>query len=334
MIKFLNKLRFGIVVFFHSFFRGLKSADTAMLSQVSGEDEDDQEISHKLELKSVYADLLQEKKTQEVLETIDMSYRVPREANKYEVTIMGDLSDNAVGSDKELSAVAVKKVAMKYEKHPEVFNEKGYHVTLIQDNKKIPKKGNLSASLKDFVDAINAPEHDFVPLIELEYDGFVPRFTLQNFVTKIVVRETKAGKTKVDLYIPSEAGQFTKTDAILIAELHRILDNSLTKTDFLDIKGLRFVTDKAYGAEDLIEYNFADFKFNKITIFDGSFVLTFNVSAPKIFDIVESHKTETLTKKYEEIAPRKDKISVEDIGALERRELKLTNKTSSGQTIS
>lgn len=315
------------MVFFHGLFRGLRSADDTMLSQVSGEEGDEQEISHRLEINNVYNDLLKEKKTQEVMETIDMSYRVAREANKYEVTLIGDLGDDSVGSEKELSAIAVKKVAMKYNKHPEVFNERGYHVTLIQDNKMIPKKGNFSAMVQDFVDAINTSGNDFIPLIDLKYDGFTPRFSLGKYITKVVARETKAGKTKVDLYLPSEAGQFTKTDAILIAELHRIMDNNLKKTDFLDIQALSFTTDKAYGAEDYIWYNFAFLKFKKISIFDGSFVLTFEVGATQNVDIVEEHKTESLTKKYEEMAPRKDGLSIENIGAIERREKKLAQKT-------
>ena len=323
MTNFFKKLKLGLALSFHGLFRGLRSADAAMLSQVSGEDGDDQEISHKLEINNVYNDLLQEKKTQEVMETIDMSYRVAREADKYEVTLIGDLSDDSVGSDKMLSAIAVKKVAMKFDKHPEVFNEKTYHVTLIQDNKLIPKKGNFAATLTDFIEAINTNGNDVVPLIDLKYDGFTPRFTLAKYITKVVVRETKAGKTKVDLYLPSEAGQFTKTDAILIAELHRIMDNGLKKTDILDISELSFVTDKAFGAEDYIQYNFKPLKFNKISIFDGYFVLTFNVSEVSTFDIVEAHKTKSLDKKYEEMAPRKDGISIEDVGAIERREQKL-----------
>jgi hypothetical protein len=326
MRKFLNKLRLNITLFFHGIFQGLRSADTTMLSQVSGEDGDDQEVSHKLEINSVYNDLLREKKTQEVMETIDMSYRVAREANKYEVTLIGDLGDDSVGSDRELSAVAVKKVAMKYDKHPEVFNERGYHVTLIQDNKKIQKANNFSMTADDLKEAINTNGGDFVTLIDIRYDGFTPRFTLQNFVTKVVVRETKAGKVKLDLYLPTEAGQFTKTDAILIAELHRIMDNNLKKTDFLDIKALSFTTDKAYGAEDYIWYNFAFLKFKKITIFDGSFVLTFEVGATQSVDIVEEHKTESLTKKYEEMAPRKGNLSIENLGAIDRREEKLSKK--------
>lgn len=329
MTNFFKKLKMDVILFFHGLFMGLKQADATMLSQVSGEDGDDQEISHRLEINSVYADLLREKQTEEVMETIDMSYRVAREADKYEVTLIGDLSDGAVGSDKELRAVAMKKVLSKYEKHPEVFNEKTYHVTLIQDNKKIPKNGNMSASIKDFVDAINAPEHDFVPMFELSYDGFTPRFKLENFITKGVIRETKAGKTKIDLYIPSDAGQFTKTDAILISELHRILDNNLKKTDFLDISGIKFVTDKAYGAEDLIEYEITGLKYNKISLFDGSFVLTFNVSSVKTYDIVEAHKTKSLDEKYEKMAPKKGGNSIENIGAMERRELKLSKKGTS-----
>ena len=326
MIKLFNKLRLNLGVFFHGLFRGLRSADVAMLSQVSGEDGDDQEISHKLEINNVYNDLLREKKTQEVMETIDMSYRVAREANKYEVTLIGDLGDDSVGSEKELSAVAVKKVSMKYDKHPELFNERGYHITLVQDNKLIPKNGNFSATLKDFVDAINSNGNDFVPLIDIKYDGFTPRFALKKFITKVVARENKSGKVKLDLYLPSEAGQFTKTDAILIAELHRIKDNNLKKTDFIDIQAISFTTDKAYGAEDYIWYNFAFLKFKKISIFDGSFVLTFEVGATQNIDIVEEHKTDSLTKKYEEMAPKRDGISLESVGAIERREKKLAKK--------
>ena len=327
MIKFFKKLKLNLTLFFHGLFQGLRSADATMLSQVSGEDGDDQEISHRLEINSVYNDLLREKKTQEVLETIDMSYRVAREANQYDVTLVGDLGDDSVGSEKELSAIAVKKVAMKYDKHPEVFNEKTYHITLIQDNKKIQKVNNFSMTAEDLKEAINTNGGDYVSLIDIKYNGFTPRFALQNFVTKVVVRETKAGKVKLDLYLPTEAGQFTKTDAILIAELHRIMDNNLKKTDFLDIQALSFTTDKAYGAEDYIWYNFVFLKFKKITIFDGSFVLTFDVGTTQNVDIVEEHKTESLTKKYEEMAPRKDGLSIENVGAIERREKKLAQKT-------
>lgn len=331
MKNVFKKIIFKISFFFHSLFQGLRSADTAILSQVSGEDSDDQEVSHKLEINSVYADLLREKKTQEVEEIVDASYRIAREADKYEVTLIGDLSDDSVGSDRELSAIAVKKVAMKYNKHPEVFNEKGYHITIIQDNKKIQKTNNFSMTAEDLKEAINTNGGDYVSLIDIKYNGFTPRFALQNFVTKVVVRETKSGKVKLDLYLPTEAGQFTKTDAILIAELHRIMDNNLKKTDFLDIQALSFTTDKAFGAEDYIWYNFAFLKFKKISIFDGSFVLTFEVGATQNVDIVEEHKTESLTKKYEEMAPKKNGISIESLGAIKRREEKLNKKAAQNQ---
>ena len=326
MVNLFKKIHLWFTLLFHGLFQGLRGADVTMLSQVSGEDSDDQEISHKLEINNVYNDLLREKKTQEVLEMIDMSYRVAREADKYEVTLIGDLGDDSVGSDKSLSAVAVKKVAMKYDKHPEVFNERGYHITLIQDNKKIQKTTNFTMTPEDLKEALNTSGKDFTTLIDIKYDSFTPRFALQNFVKKVVVRETKAGKTKLDLYLPAEAGQFTKIDAILIAELHRIMDNNLKRVDFLDIQALSFTTDKAYGAEDYIWYNFAFLKFKKITIFDGSFVLTFEVGAKQNVDIVEEHKTESLTKKYEEMAPRKDGLSIENVGAIERRNKKLAQK--------
>ena len=106
------------------------------------------------------------------------------------------------------------------------------------------------------------------------------------------------------------------------------MDNNLKKTDFLDIQALSFTTDKAYGAEDYIWYNFTFLKFKKITIFDGSFVLTFEVGTKQNIDIVEEHKTESLTKKYDKMAPRKDGLSIENVGAIERREKKLAQKNA------
>ena len=106
----------------------------------------------------------------------------------------------------------------------------------------------------------------------------------------------------------------------------RIKDNALEKTDFLDIQTISFVTDRAFGVDDYIWYSLSSLKFKKISIFDGSFVLTFEVGASQTLDIVEAHKTESLTKKYKEMAPRKKEISVEDIGAIERRDRKLAKK--------
>lgn len=325
MSKFVNKIIGRLRLFFYGIFYGLRKADETMLSQDT-DLADDVSVSHHLEIKSVYKDLLQEKRTQEVEELIDASYRVAREADQYEVTIMGNLGDDSVGSDTNLSAVAVKKVAPKYNKHSELFNEKSYYVTLIQDNKMILKKGNFNASLSDFIEALNSNGNDNVPLINIEYDGFTPRFTLQKFVTKLVVRETKTGKKKLDLYLPSEAGQFTKTDAILIAELHRIMDNNLKKTDFLDISSIKFTTDKAYGAENLIDYTFSGLKYQKISLHDGYFVLTFNLGKVETLDYVEKHKTKTLTEKYEQMTPKSDTISAENAGAIERRDAKLAKK--------
>ena len=323
MAGLLKKIKLNIVLFFHGLFHGLRAADSVMSSQVSGEEHDGLEVSHKLEIDSVYNDLLRERQTQDVQELVDMSYRVAREADKYEVTLIGDIGDDSVGSDKELKAVAVKKVAMRYDKHPEVFNEGGYHVTLIQDNKKFPKKSNMSATISDFANAINTNGLDCETTIDLKYDGFTPRFAIQNYITKLVIREGWSGKKRVDLYLPSEAGQFTKTDAILIAELHRIMDDGTKKTDFLDIQALSFVTDKAYGSDDYVLYDIGNLKLNKISLFDGSFVLTFEPGRLVLYDIVEAHKTESLTRKYDGMEPRKDGISIEDVGAIERRDKKL-----------
>ena len=318
MSNFLNKLKFNISVLFHELFHGLRNADDIILSQAN-EGADGQEVTHHIEIDSVYADLLREKKTQEVMETVDMSYRVAREADKYNVALIGDLGDDSVGSDKMLNAVATKKISMKYDKHPDVFNERFYHITVIQDNKLIQNISNLSATPEDLMNALRTGGNDFKSSISFKYDGFTPRFSLGNFVKRIVIRETSGGKKKTDLYIPLEPGQFTKTDAILVSELHRIIDNKIEKIDFLDISEIDFVSDRAYGTDDYVEYSLSGLKFNKITEFDGDFVVTFTISNISTFDIVDAHKTDTLTRKYKLVSPRKNSISIDDVSAIERR---------------
>ena len=64
MSKFFKKLKFNISVLFHGLFHGLRNADDVILSPVN-EGTDGQEITHHIEIDSVYADLLREKKTQE-----------------------------------------------------------------------------------------------------------------------------------------------------------------------------------------------------------------------------------------------------------------------------
>jgi hypothetical protein len=103
MTNLIKKIKLNLSLFFNGIFRGLKRADIELLAQKTDNNSNDQIISHQLEINSVYNDLLQEKKTEEVLETIDMSYRIAREADKYEVTLIGDLSDDSVNSENEES---------------------------------------------------------------------------------------------------------------------------------------------------------------------------------------------------------------------------------------
>lgn len=287
---------------FHSLFHGMKAADEVISQEASYGGGDTEIAQHKIQ-GGVFADFLDGKETQEVQEARYEHYKVYRESSKYNVKVEGLFGGG------EVKATATKKTAADFVSHVKVFNEDGYNLILIQDNKQFPKKSNF---LLDSDDAKSSEQTQTLSTLMIERDGFLPRFSIENYANKIVVRKKpKARKVRFDLYTTVYASQFGKVDALFIAELNRIKDNNDKKSDTTDFKSLKFVTDKAFGVEDFLIYEFNKIKFIGINVFDGNFVLTFEASVAKNGeDIVEKYRVEGVDKKYQENAPKSDTIDL------------------------
>ena len=135
----------------------------------------------------------------------------------------------------------------------------------------------------------------------------------------MVVRENGA-RAFVDLYLPSQASQFGKIDAILISNLHQMFTEQIKKSDIIDIVSLQWSSDKAWNSPDVCLFKYDDVKFVGMNFFDGSFVLTFDCNIVNDgTNLAEKYKTQELDKKYAEEAPKQDAI---DIFTLMRREEK------------
>lgn len=309
----MKKLIQNIRLFFHGVFWGLRSADQVISLQVNGEEE---EINHKLETPgNVYDDMLQEKETQRVQETRDALYRVYREADTYDVSVSGMKRDGENFDDDEsvLTAKATKKVALDKPKSP-VFETKGYKPILIQNAKDYENSINIKEKEGETGEAVD----DLSTLIfEIAYkDGLTPRFHIERYIQKLVIKENKNKKYKVDLYFSQYARQFVKRDSLFIAELSKIFDGTKRTSDMLDIETITFVTDKAYGYEDLHKITLSGINYKSICVFDGSFVLEFDCKKDDL-DVVEKYKTKELDEKY---ATNAFKHENPDINAILRKE--------------
>lgn len=313
MANFIKNVRTKLVIFFHSLFFGLKGGDEIITESANYGTGTDSNVTQKKVYDDVLADFLDGKETQRVVEMRDEYYRVFKESDKYEVSVNGLFDENGEDLDGEVTVETKRKVKSDFLKRIEVYNPENLKVRTIQDCKMIPIIGNYDA-----ITLITVAEHDqMVPNITVERDGFTPRFELERYANKVVVRTIDDKKCFVDFYTTIYASQFGKIDALFIAELNRIREKNLMRSDTTSFKTIDFVSDKAFNTDDLCEFKYTNPKYKSINIFDGNFVLTFECDVVLDgYDITEKYKTDEVTKNYEEKAP---KGKSQDIFAVNRR---------------
>ncbi len=303
--KFGRNLRLGIA----SLFYGMKGANDTIINPATTSSSE--EVNQKQELKgNVFSEMLQEQETQQVQETRDAYYRAYREADKYSVQISGIGEDGEIAGD--LSAVAVKKTVFEKPRIP-VYETKGYRPRIVQNAKDYENDEETK-----FEEAIKGEAIDnkdtFIYSIKYK-DGILPRFYVEKYITKLVVKENSKGKIKLDLYFSMYARQFVKRDSLFIAELNGIYNNTKTISVISDIEELSFVSDKAFGIENLHKITFSNIKYKKAVIFDGCFVLEFDANMTDE-DITAKYHMDSLDEKYKNKAPKKQTT---DINAITRR---------------
>lgn len=278
-----------IRLFFTAFFRGLRSADETMLRQANGVD-GSAEITQKASAGGVFNDMLRQEETQRVKEMRDRYYRIFKEADKYhvDVRIIGE------GDNEVFQAEARKKNLLDYSRHCDVLMREGETLEVIQDNWHMDS-GNLIEGLPKL--------YDYITTLDIKRDGYKTRFDIEKFATKIVVKTIANGRKVVDLYFPTMASQFGKIDAIFISALNKVFQDKPKRVDFFVFDEMDFVTDRAWGKDDICAYAFEDIHYAGLDIYDGQFVASFDCKATMdgVY-LAEKYKTEEVDKKYAEHA--------------------------------
>lgn len=281
--SFFKKLKFNLSVVWHSFFRGMRAADVKTMGGAKSSESDGTSVEESIEQKSVLNDLLNENITEEVQELVDSNYRVLRHANDYEYLGNG----NVIKKQKNMLADNLK-----------IFNPEGYKIIVIQDNKLVVK-GVLEATKDRYDEDGDIASEDMVDryTIKIERDIF-PRFLIEKYTKKIVVRQSEEN-VKVDLYCSSYPRQFRPTDALFINEMMNIYGKKTRNLDTVDIDTVEFITDKAYGVDDIILFKFGNMKYEGMNMYEKDFVITYTATPIcDAVDLTEKYHMDSLDEKY------------------------------------
>ena len=290
-MRWIRKVSMYVRFLWHSLFMGMSAADSIIKAPpVNGSAPES--VRHQ-EAGGVFSDFLKGKETEQTVEMRDKMYRVMREAEKYDVS---DITVRINGEDDDMEFITPhhlrRKTKADFANHADVMNPEGYPIRTIQDNRKSETNSMFSVE-------IPAGAYDFVTTISVERNGITPRFPIEKYAKRVVVRTAGEDRCLIDIYLPYDSSQFGKVDAILVSNLHQMMESGRVFNDITDFKGISWYSDRAWNCEDMCLFKYQDVKPLRISVYDGSFVITFSCKCEVDGKYVgEKYETSALSAKY------------------------------------
>lgn len=103
---------------------------------------------------------------------------------------------------------------------------------------------------------------------------FTRRFFLESFTKKLNVRQISKDEKMLEFYVSIYPDVDNRTSRVFINEIKKII-NEDKKSDILAFDEVEFITYKAIGVNDFLEYKYKISSFDKIVIFNGNYVIKF-----------------------------------------------------------
>lgn len=127
---------------------------------------------------------------------------------------------------------------------------------------------------------------------------FTPKFKLEDYITKFNVRTISNDKKLIEFFISQYPKDDSITSNIFIKELEKKYENKSISAIY-DISEIETITYKSIGVSDFKLFKYKILSFDKITLFNGSYLLKY-IAEPIIIgeDIFEKHKRIELDEKY------------------------------------
>lgn len=265
MKKWLIRLKYKLILFINNLAVATKNTEMQALTQGGIESVDGGGIKMGQDVNQGVHELsralLRGELTEEVKQLRYRNYKVDREAKKYKYYA---------------PTLALKRKDRKDNKFVSYDKSDGLDVITIQYNYAISE---------DVLDGINQIENGgrgkkTAYKFEMKRN-FVPRFRMEEFAKKVVVKRHDDSHAILDFYFSKYPERFfNKSDdksfrsKVFIHEIEHIRDEKI-KSDILDIERFRFVTSHAYRQDDLMEFTFRNIRFLEVNEFDGDYILKF-----------------------------------------------------------
>lgn len=178
---------------------------------------------------------------------------------------------------------------------------------IITTDKKVVKEDIVVVSDKNlgeisFEDMVSSMKSEKNIIIHREYRT---RFEIEQYTHRLVVRKVDENTRLLEFYISKYPDEFDRKTRLLISEIKKVIKNPRA-SDILDIEKVGFVTHKAIGAANGMEYIYSVKNFHKIVEHNGHYVIKF-MAKPIINGefMYNQHKLEDLEEKYATKAPKK-----------------------------
>lgn len=182
---------------------------------------------------------------------------------------------------------------------------------LDDDNSMFTKLPTINYDEKGFVESATHGEfkikdqldkHERPIKIEREY---LPNFQIENFATKLNVRTINETERLLEFYILKYADEDNRTTRLLISEIKKASLNPRASS-MLDIKEVGYITYKALGVSDFLEYQYKIKSFDKIIEFNSYYVIKFKADVTvNGRSIVEEFRDKALDERYKNKEPKK-----------------------------
>lgn len=311
MKKIFYKIIRGVYLFWASLFYGMRAADDEMLV-VS--DNDDATIGSEVDAHAngVAGAMLRGEVTQQVKELRYRTYKVDRESKKYEYFS----PTLALRREKQDSKFAT---CENSDNLPIVVIQPNdiYHITatesLAEANlEEIEKTGTIKYNASD----LDKPKN----VIKIERpSGFTPRYLLEDYTRKVVVRRKDGPECIVDFYVSKYPDISKFKSKGFVTEITK-LKESPRCIDINDITNLKFTSYKAFGVEDLNEFEYDLNHFTGVFEYDGMYILRYDATA--IVDAKDLVMTKYFNPEMEAKYEKKEKkdIVLDIFGHHEERE--------------
>jgi len=128
---------------------------------------------------------------------------------------------------------------------------------------------------------------------------FFPKFNIENFAKTLHVRSINGCEKMLEFYVSKYPVEENKNSKLFLNEINKCIKNPIS-SKILEILEVEFTTFNTLGKIDNLHYKYKITKFDKITEFNGSYVIKY--FAEELIggeNIIEKHKSEDLDRRYE-----------------------------------